>query len=384
VLPALGSLALAGVITLALVMRTDWSFTYRGGLALVAALTVLVIAGSITPGSWLGFALDRQPLRWIGERSYGLYLWHWPVGLLLLTALPDANNTPAGEWAIGGAAAAITFGAAYLSYRFVEQPIRREGFRAAWGGWLGAWRRGWMPAAAAAASALLLVAGGTLTGVAIASDPGKSALEFELEAAAQALREAAEHPQPVPVPSNDPPAIPGGDQILAIGDSVLLAASPTVQATLPGIAIDAVVSRQMKDAPAVLQAYVDSNQLRPILVLALGTNGWIEADTLEAVNSIVGPETLVVVVNIQAPRDWEPSVNEILARYAQQNRSVDLANWHDAIQPRLDVLSSDDIHPGGPIGGQIYADALVDSLQRLAELPPLRHNNQYDLIPRPV
>jgi hypothetical protein len=364
-------------------MRTDWAFTYRGGLALVAALTVLVIVGSITPGSWLGFGLDQQPLRWIGERSYGLYLWHWPIGLLLLASFPDANNTPAGEWAIGGAAVAITFGAAYLSYRFVEQPIRREGFRAAWAGWLGAWRRGWMPATAAAASAMLLVAGGTLTGLAVASDPGKSALEFELEAAAQALREAAEHP-PAPEPTDDPSAIPGGDQILAIGDSVLLAASPTVQATLPGIAIDAIVSRQMKDAPAVLQAYVDSDQLRPILVLALGTNGWIEADTLEVVRSIVGPETLIVVVNIQAPRDWEPSVNEILARFAQQNRTVDLANWHDAIQPRLDVLSSDDIHPGGPIGGEIYSDALVDSLQRLAELPPLLRNNQYDFVPRPV
>ena len=99
---------------------------------------------------------------------------------------------------------------------------------------------------------------------------------------------------------------------------------------------------------------------------------------------IVGDETQIIVVNVQAPRGWVPEVNAILARFAQQYRGVELANWYDAIQPSLDVLASDEVHPGGPIGGQIYAGAIRDALQRLAELPPLRDENDRGLAPRPI
>lgn len=376
-LPTIGFLALGALLALVVIMPTDSPLTYRGGLAVVAVLTAIAIAGSITTGSWLGRVLDLPPLRWVGLRSYGLYLWHWPVSVLLGAAFSTAYNTPAGAWVMGGVAAAITFGAAYLSYRFVEEPIRVSGFRATAARWLGAWRRGRRPLAAAVASIALVTGAGVLTGVAIASDPGQSELQMAIEAGQQAIDDAK-------VPAHAPTRLPGGNQITAIGDSVMLAAAPTVQADFPGILIDAVVSRQMRDAPAALQAIIDAGDLRPILVIGLGTNGSIGADTLETIQSMVDSKTEIVVVNVQAPRDWVPDVNTILARFAQQNRLVDLANWHDAIQPRLDVLSADDIHPGGPEGGEIYAGCLRDAIQRLAELPPLLQNNQYVTIDRPV
>jgi len=99
---------------------------------------------------------------------------------------------------------------------------------------------------------------------------------------------------------------------------------------------------------------------------------------------MVGPGTELVLVNAQAPRGWIPGVNALLADYAQRYRNVELANWYDAIQPRLDVLSRDQIHAGGPIGGNIYAGAVKDAIQRLAELPPLLGSNDYGLSPRPV
>ena len=69
--------------------------------------------------------------RWVGTRSYGLYLWHWPVFVLVVSALPSWKRDGASGWALGGIALAISIVAAALSYRFVEQPIRRRGFRGA-------------------------------------------------------------------------------------------------------------------------------------------------------------------------------------------------------------------------------------------------------------
>ncbi len=105
---------------------------------------------------------------------------------------------------------------------------------------------------------------------------------------------------------------------------------------------------------------------------------------MDAVRTIAGPDVQIVLVNVQAPRDWTDGVNAELASYAQRYRNVELANWQAAIAPQLGELAPDEIHPGGPLTGGIYCDALADALQRLAELPPLRTGDDYDDLYRPV
>jgi len=165
--------------------------------------------------------------------------------------------------------------------------------------------------------------------------------------------------------------VPGGDQIDAIGDSVMLASAPELQAGFPGIKIDAAVSRQLSSAPAIVQGMRDSGTLRPVLLIGLGTNGPIDRKSLDQIRTIVGATHEIIVVNVQAPRGWTDGVNDTLTRFAQQYRSVELADWRDAISSRLDLLARDQIHPGSA-GGVIYARAVTDALQRLAELPPSR------------
>ena len=380
-LSVFGALATASLLFVSWWLAEDSELVFRGGLVLVAVLTALAIAGAVVPGSFLGRALDVLPLRVIGERSYGLYLWHWPVFVLATAALPEANT-----WVIASIALVVTVTAATLSYRFVELPIRRLGFRGALRGALrapgAAWRSG-APRFIGATLASVAIAGLiAATSVAIVTAPSVGLAQERIEAGQAAIEQ-----QPLLVaPEADagPIALPGGDQIYAIGDSVMLAAADEVLVAFPGIAIDAAVSRGMGDAPAIVQELIDADQLRPILLLGLGTNGPVDEQSLDAVEALVGARTEIVLINAQAPRGWIPGVNELLARYAQEHRNVELANWYAAIQPRLDVLARDKIHAGGPIGGNIYADAIRNAIQRLAELPPLLSNNDYGLTPRPA
>jgi hypothetical protein len=382
-LPVLGWIALAGLLVLAVGMFDDTAFPYLGGLPLVALLTALVIAGGVVPGSSLGASLDIQPLRWIGERSYGLYLWHWPVWVLVTDALRSAEpfwlRSP---WVIGAIAAVLTFAAAALSYRFVEQPIRKLGFRAVFAAWASPWRRGARGVVATMTTLALVFGLGTASALAMAADPGKTELQQQLEAA-QARIEAANAAKP-PVVAAEPPKPASGDLITAVGDSVMLAASPQLQERFPGITIDATVSRSMYVAPDVVQSIVAAGGMREVLLLALGTNGPIDEASLDAVRTIVGPNVQIVLVNVQAPRDWTAGVNTELAAYAQRYRNVELANWQAAIAPSIGELAPDEIHPGGPLTGGIYCDAVADALQRLAELPPLRTDPIYRHVSAPV
>ena len=376
-LPIVGAAALAGVLAIAALLPEDAPFTTQGGLALASALTAIAILGATAPGSWLGRALDVQPLRWIGERSYGLYLWHWPVLVLFAAALPPV----APWWAVPAAALAVTVAASALSYRFVEVPVRRLGFRgtfAALRARLRTGRRRILAWGATVLAALVLIAGVGLTGAAIALDPvtgqaQSEILEGEALLAAPGYAVAPRRPQPLPT----------CDQIYAIGDSVMLSAVPELQQMFPGIAIDATVSRQLSDAEPIVAALVAAGAMRPVLVIGLGTNGWIDAGTLPRILDLLGDEAQLIVVNVQAPRDWTPEVNAILYEFARSKRDVELSNWYDAIQPHLDVLAYDDIHMGAA-GARIYAAALADALQRLAELPPLVHDNERGDAARPV
>ena len=376
-LPVLGALAVASLIALAFLLGETDPRVFRGGLIAVALLAALAIAGAVAPGSWLGRALDARPLRIVGERSYGLYLWHWPVFVLVTAALPQV-----GAWTIGGIALAITVAAAALSYRFIEQPVRRRGFRAIGRSWLAVWRSGPVRAVGAAVATLAIVALVAAGVGAVVTAPASGVAQQRIEAGEQAL-----DPIPAsPVTPGEPQAdsIPGGDQIVMLGDSVMLAAAKDIVAAFPGIYVDAVTSRHMAAAPALVQQLIDSGNLRPILVLGLGTNGPVDEAVLDEVTALVGPRTEIILVNAQAPRDWIPGVNALLASYAQKHRNVELANWYDAIQPRLDVLTRDKIHAGGPIGDAIYIGAIRDAIQRLAELPPLLNSNDYGLSPRPT
>jgi peptidoglycan/LPS O-acetylase OafA/YrhL len=115
----MGVAGLAAIALLTWYTTTYSAFLYRGGFVLLSIATALVVASLVHPAGRLGPILGVGVLRWIGVRSYGIYLWHVPIILL---------TTPAGDHQVDARRAALQVGAtisvAALSWRFVEQPIR--------------------------------------------------------------------------------------------------------------------------------------------------------------------------------------------------------------------------------------------------------------------
>lgn len=390
-----GTAAVLSLLAFSFLLPADAAFTYQGGLVIVALLSALAIAAGTMPGSLLGRLLDVAPMRWVGERSYGLYLWHWPVWVLTVAFLPSFALVGGSAWSLGGIALVITVIVSALSYRFLEQPIRKNGFRASFRSAFSAWShrkhwarpRGWLRAVPRLVIGLLtltLVAGaGVATALSITMDPGETDAQAFIEAG-QAI---APPPPKASTPSdpNEAPvaaAIPGGDQISAVGDSVMLASAPELSRAFPGIYIDAAVSRQLTQAPGIVASLKESGALRTTLLLGLGTNGPIDSAVLDQIREIAGTDHQIIIVNVQAPRWWTDGVNNTLSAFAVQYRNVELANWQSAIAGKFNLLARDQIHPGDA-GGAIYSSTVRDALQRLAELPPILSAKEYGLAPHP-
>jgi peptidoglycan/LPS O-acetylase OafA/YrhL len=159
------------LVILALICRTGQfsPFLYPRGMVLLSIGTAAVVAACASPASRLGRALGCAPLRWLGVRSYGIYLWHYPI--IVLTT--PANGTE--SLLRGCAQLAASVAAAALSWRFVEEPIRRGALGRVWArlradGWRAIGRRG--RAAGAAGTAVVALAGCGLAGAVPAAAPG--------------------------------------------------------------------------------------------------------------------------------------------------------------------------------------------------------------------
>jgi peptidoglycan/LPS O-acetylase OafA/YrhL len=400
---ARAALNLAGVFGLVVLLIAFHDFTFEpgahtpgvfhGGFLLVDLATLLVIAAAVHPVSDLGPVLGCKPLRWIGVRSYSLYLWHYPI-----FAITRPGGTSAGGdfghffqltgWPVLVLRLVLSFGAADLSYRYVETPIRQGVL----GRWIAQARRTSEPrrsvAARATAIALPVALVALLLGAGLAAArpqtetiPGLTSAASRHVAANQANPQALKNlrnsktsgttkatVKPRTKKGSGPQSPPATgatirlpSPVLAIGDSVMLGARSALQRDIPGIEVDAVVSRQFWDATAVLQGYARYNAIPQTVVLHLGTNGAFSDAQFDQLMGILGRKRHVVFITAREPRTWEGLVNARLVAGSERWKNVKVIDWHGYAGPHADWFVGDGIHLTD-LGQQAYADFVRNAI----------------------
>jgi peptidoglycan/LPS O-acetylase OafA/YrhL len=362
------------------------SAVYPGGLLLAATAAAALVAAASGAGPFAK-VLGLPPLRWLGVRSYAMYLWHWPV--IALTA-ELTGETPGTHW-LWLPTTCLTIGLADASWRFIESPILRDGFFSSCRTWYLQTMSTLMDPTAGSER----VVPATLTGVAVITlavagygiagpvhPPVQSGLLRQVAAgerisassqlAAMTRRSApAKHAAAVPhravsVPHRTAQRLScsqiDGGQVTAVGDSVMLASAQGLEDDLPGIDIDAKVGMQMATGIQIVQALAASGDLRRFVVVGLGTNGSITPGQVWALRKATGHDRVLIMVNTYGPMSWEPGVNAVLAKATWHKPHVALADWTDAIAAHRSLLWGDGIHPQ-PSGGRLYARVIADTIR---------------------
>jgi peptidoglycan/LPS O-acetylase OafA/YrhL/proteasome lid subunit RPN8/RPN11 len=400
---AVTALGGVGLVALLIIFRTvdeTSPVLWLGGFLVIGLVTGMAVASAAITGTAVAGLLARQPLRWLGERSYGIYLYHWPIFMVLRPGIDVAVE----GWPVQVARFALTFAVAELSYRYVEMPVRNGALGAAWR----RWREQGAPvlasrAAVAGATALTVVA---LLGVALGSakEPTvQDALAGVTEVGGEDLLEpttpapTASGAAPTASPSSSPSAVPSGSAVppvspaptttpaatptapvvlaagqdafglpmTALGDSVMLAARGAIEDAFPVVKVDAAISRQSTQVFERIALRRDVGKLGDVVVIHTGTNGSVRASELDRVLRSLKDRSRVVLVTVRAQRSWVPQNNEVIraaaAKYATGN--VRLADWAVYSAGKPSWFYADGIHTKSA-GSEQYAKLIRETLRR--------------------
>lgn len=387
-----GWVSLVAVIPFALTLSDHSSWLMPWGLLVGSLLGMGIIQALLpdvrggTSGLFRGL-LSLAPLRWIGQRSYGIYLWHWPL-MVLAHYTFGATRSP---WVNVGVLF-LTLIVAGLSYMYVEQPVRHLGFRGALSAWFSAMvapTGRTLPVGAAVLTGVTLIA----TVFAVRTAPAMTQAEAVVAAGANYAQASAPAPQPTaasaapsssdshsasaePTESASPSpsasaskvAAVDGSQVTIVGDSVTLASSIALGEAMPQALVNAEVSRTSAAALPVVKQMVDSGQMRDVLVLSVTANSTFTVDQLEQLKASVSPngERKIVLVTGVGPANltWIEPSNQVIREFAAQNPdTVFIADWQAAAKGHPEYLVSDGVHPQGE-GLTAYAQTVKDAVAK--------------------
>ena len=160
-----------------------------------------------------------------------------------------------------------------------------------------------------------------------------------------------------PLPAPGPGFVEG--HVTAVGDSVMLDYQPDLDNDIPGIDVQAAVSRQWYTGEDILQQLKSDGQLGAVVVVGLGTNGPITSADFDSMMSILSGASRVVFVNVVVDQPWQNPNNAVIAAGVAQYPNTVLADWASLAGSNPGWLYSDGTHlPIGGAGAQALA-ALV-------------------------
>lgn len=354
-----GVLAVVGLIVMVVVTNGFEPFIYRGGLLLCSLLTAIAIAVLVHPISWISKVFELPPFVWIGKWSYSMYLWHFPI-ILLLTPANMQGGTP---WWLCLIELALVIGISAFLYFFVENPIRHGAI----GNFIYDLRDGQFTIPQWIGSHLVLVVPAALFIVVslggLALVPDTSAVEgagsmkvtpvTKIEQAAQQARVKAD----AKIEARKP-------DILVIGDSVPMGMDGygSFGEVFPGGYCDAAVGRQFYDGAAIYKEYRDLELVGNVVVIALGTNGYATDEDAEALMKEIGDEQRVWFVNTRSPEEYVDSSNAVIQRVCDNHANAQLIDWYSISADHPEYFDGDGTHLT-PDSADIYAWMIYDAVK---------------------
>jgi hypothetical protein len=367
---AMGLLSIASLIYFFVFVSELNEFLYRGGFLVLAISTTTLVIVAAHPGLKFGALLGNPILKWFGDRSYGIYLWHWPIFVLLRSGIDVQWSDPVAFVVKVG----IVLVVADLSYRIVEMPIRKGAIASR----LATWRAAGVPRLrartlmTAAVTVLVLSASllgmyraptpdsGNLTGfggiTAIDEDPVAQAApvvapEVTPKITAQQAKQVQQEIQ-----NNKVPVI--------FGDSVVLSARDSLRSIFGKVSIDAAVGRQPAVIADRIRARREEQRLGPNVVIHMGTNGVVREADLKPILEALSDRNRVVVVNVRVPRAWMEPTNKMIASLVTNYPNVRLADWNAVSKGHKKYFTPDGVHltrTGAEVFGNLINDTLHGS-----------------------
>ena len=389
-----GFLALAAMCWWMYLLGPDGAnaWLFRGGFFLCGVATLMMVAAVTHERAVTSRVLSIPVLLWIGTRSYGLYLYHWPIYQLIRNIA--GNHLKLHEFVFAMVATGIITEA---SYRFIETPIRKGTF----GPSLARIRRSPTagPRSALLAVGALLASFTLFAGVSLATAPVvENEVRELLDATAEATCDVVNDPTCSGAGTADPiadPAVapietaPLGDTTdpsgsiapppsavvetttttappapiakLALGDSVMQGAAPSL--VEQGFVVDAVESRQFANGADAIATLNDQGRLGDVVVIQLGTNGTIdETDMTRMMEALAGvPQVLLLTIDVD--REWTAGNNALIYDAVNTYPNVSLLDWAgNASACPGDCFASDGFHLRTD-GQKYYAALIAGALQ---------------------
>lgn len=369
----IGSISVLILIGMMMLISSYSSFLYYGGQAIVSVLAAFVVYAVTVSRSLLNIILGSSILKWIGDRSYSIYLWHYPIIVLM-------SGGKRATWWIVILEVVLSVGVAELSYRFIETPVR-NGIIGEYIGIINSRphnRRERHRQIQVARRSLKAMAAVLATGLAlslcIAFVPKKTTLDTVAKREKKAtevtkltnqkLKEQKAKAKKTAKTSKSTMTdeeLLKNVQMLLIGDSITVDVTDYFYKVLPNSISDTKIGRSTLTGVKVFDEYQTQKKWDGDgVIFALGTNGPMY-DTLGRIRQKVGDKPLFLTT-VHAPKeDFESSNNEEIRKFVKEHEHTYLIDWYTASADHPEYFDQDDTHLL-PKGAEAYAQCIKDAV----------------------
>lgn len=384
-LDVVGVSALFLILVMFMTMSGEDPFVYRGGMLLFSIISIFFVATVAHPGADLNRLMTNKLFTWIGKRSYGIYIYQYPVMVFYESAVKNVGDHP---WINAIIEITIILLISEFSYRFIEYPLRRTNFKNALKKLRLIFQRNpQMRKMQIMVTSAVIIFGIASYGALVQPKANNKStvqgeqLQQKIAANQQVVKKhnaklknqsksqasTSQSSQAKLIDKNGKVTAAGQKvaqsmSLTGVGDSVMADAAETLQKEFPQMYIDAKVGRQAKDAPAILQDLKNKNQLAPNVLLSLGTNGEIKDDDLKQIMDIIGPKRQVYWLNVHVPtRSWQNQVNDTLSNATKQYSNLHVLDWYNYSNGKTDWFYEDNVHPNEN-GLKYYGDFVLHGI----------------------